>query len=324
LFVGSTDDELARVESALRPVVLDEGEVLMREGEPASWFALVHAGMLAISRQGAAGPEDLGIAGTGSLVGELGLLRGRPRAATVTALMPSGVLVGDHAAFEALLELGSVQDHVKQLASARLAANLRPTPMKLRDGTSVHLRPLLPSDRAAFIAAVRHWSAESLRRRFFSGGVPSARLLDYLIDIDFVDHFAWVVVDPEADDSLVAVARYIRHADNADLADLAFGVADTHHGRGIATLLFGALGAAASVGGVREFDADVLFENGPMRAVFAKAGARSTLGEFGIVHVTMPVESAVSLLDSSLRHEIEIASRDVVTAAGLALTHNDS
>jgi CRP-like cAMP-binding protein len=319
LFEACDANDLAAIGKWLEPREYATGDALMRQGEPGTFFALVVSGAVEITRAGPSGSERLGVADRGSVVGELALLRGRPRSATATALTPTLAAVGDHAAFERLLDLPGVYEHVRHLASARLAENLRPVPVMLRGNERALLRPLLPADRDAFESALRHPSSESLRLRFFTGGQPSSRMIDYLVDIDYVDHFAWVVVDGDDPNAMLAAARYIRHAGDTDQADLAFGVADTHHGRGIATTLLGALGAAASVAGIRVFTAEVLEDNAPMRAVFRKVGAKSTFSEPGVVALSMPVDAAASLLDPAMRREIETAARDVVTAAGLAL-----
>jgi CRP-like cAMP-binding protein len=61
----------------------------MREGEPGRDFALVVEGQVEVTRTGAGGVEHLAHATTGSILGELALLRHRPRIATVTAVTAS-------------------------------------------------------------------------------------------------------------------------------------------------------------------------------------------------------------------------------------------
>jgi RimJ/RimL family protein N-acetyltransferase len=210
---------------------------------------------------------------------------------------------------------------MRNLASARVAHDLRPVPANLRDGTPLLLRPLLPEDRRAFTAGVQALSPDSRRRRFFTPAEPSSQLLEYLVDIDYVDHFAWVVLDRRAPDDGLATARFVRDPDDPKTAEMAFGVADRLQGRGIGTLLLGAVGLPAQEGSVEHLVGHVLEDNTPMRAVLAKAGGRSTFAEPGVVRVEVVPAAAAGLLETGLRREVRSAVHDVVTAASLALTN---
>ena len=131
------------------------------------------------------------------MIGELALLRDTPRTATVTATVPTVALTGDAEAFGLLLDLPGVRERIERVVSARLAEFVRPVPANLQDGTPILLRPLLPSDRDGIAAAIREMSAQSLQRRFFSGGQPTEQLIDYLVSIDYINHFAWLVLDAQ-------------------------------------------------------------------------------------------------------------------------------
>jgi GNAT superfamily N-acetyltransferase len=163
-------------------------------------------------------------------------------------------------------------------------------------------------------------SEESLRRRFFSGGQPNELIIDYLVHIDYVDHFAWLVLDARGPTEGVATARYIRQHDAPERAEVAFAVKDAYQGRGIGGLLLGAIGAAASVSGITRFTGSLLSDNEPMRTVLSKGAASFAFGEPGVTSAELAVEDAASILDEGLRHELQVAARDIVTAAGLALT----
>ena len=321
LLEGCSPEAVAGVASQLVPRRLDPGEALMSQGEPGRFFAIVLAGEVAVEREGPDGVEALARVGEGSVLGELALLRGRARSATVTATTPTEVLTGDITAFDALLDLPGVLDSVRRLVSARLARGVRPVAAPLPDGTPLLLRPLLPSDRAAIAAAVREMSEESLRRRFFTGGQPSRRTIDYLVEIDYVDHFAWLILDGEDPSEGLATARYIRNHDTPEEAEVAFAVKDAFQGRGIGTLMLGAIGAAASVTGIRHFTASLLSDNAPMKAVLAKASASFAFQEPGVLGASLAVRDALDLLVDDLQHELRTAVRDIVTAAGLALAN---
>jgi CRP-like cAMP-binding protein len=321
LLAGCGSADLDSFAEHLESRRLDPGDRLMREGEAGTFFALLVSGQVAVTRDGPIGPEQLAVVGGGSVIGELALLRDMPRTATVTATVPTVALTGDAEAFALLLDLPGVRERIERVVSARLAAVVPPVLANLQDGTPILLRPLLPSDRDGIAAALREMSAESLHRRFFSGGQPTERVIDYLVSIDYINHFAWLVLDARMPTDGWATARYIRRRDIAKCAELAFAVKDAHQGRGLGSLLLGAIGAAASVGGIRDFTATLLSDNAPMRAVLAKANATFAFDEPGVTRAELSVQNAISLLGDALRRELQNAARDVVTAARLALTH---
>ena len=320
LFSGIGSAELSPLAEQLESRRLDPGERLMLEGEAGKFFALVISGQVEVTRTGPNGPEQLAHVGIGSMFGELALLRGTPRTATVTATVPTAVLTGDMAAFALLLDLPGVRERIERVVSTRLAEAVRPVRADLKDGAPILLRPLLPSDRDGIATALREMSAESLRRRFFSPGQPTEGIIDYLVSIDYVNHFAWIVLDARVPTEGWATARYVRSRATPDSAEMAFTVKDAYQGRGLATLLLGAIGAAASVGSIHDFTATLQSDNEPMRAVLAKANATFTFDEPGVTRADLTVKEATSLISDTLCRELQDAARGVVTAAGLALT----
>ena len=99
-------DETTRLELArqLEPVHVAAGEVIFRQGDVGQGLFLVVSGRLRVS-VAADGPErmlyDLG---RGAIVGEMALLTDRPRAATVSAVRDSDLLLLRVSSFTSLLE----------------------------------------------------------------------------------------------------------------------------------------------------------------------------------------------------------------------------
>jgi GNAT superfamily N-acetyltransferase len=299
---------------------LAPNEVLMREGEPGDTFALLVEGEVAVTRQIGGEQHLLARAPAGSILGELALLRHQPRTATVTAVTPVVAAFGDADVLLALIDQPPVLARLQRLASARLAHHLVPVPATLPDGTRVQLRPLLPEDRVGYRDAVRSLSPDSRRRRFFSPGRPSAAIVDHLVNIDFVDHFAWLVLRSGAPDTGLGSGRYVRDGDDPEQAEVAFGVVDHFQGRGVGTLLVGAVGVAAGEAGIRIMHGFVLEDNAPMLTVLAKAGGTTSFDEPGVRRVDVQPARAAALLEPHLAEALRSAVHDVVTAASLALT----
>ena len=82
--------DLAELLAALRPVEVAAGDVVLRQGDPGDDLCLVLSGRLAVRVDRADGPPTLlDEVGPGGVVGEMALLTGQPRTATVVALEPS-------------------------------------------------------------------------------------------------------------------------------------------------------------------------------------------------------------------------------------------
>jgi len=139
----------------------------------------------------------------------------------------------------------------------------------LRDGTAVLLRPITPSDREALAEGFSRLSEESRYRRFFA---PKRELneaeLRYLTELDGEQHFAiGALVDAEASERGLAVARFVRLLEQPDIAEPAIAILDEAHGKGLGTLLLVRLAAAALERGVTHFRTEVLADNEPMLAM---------------------------------------------------------
>jgi CRP-like cAMP-binding protein len=99
LFVDCTDDELRRIADASRIVVTQAGTVLTEMGTPGDSFFFIIDGRVSVQTPiGQAEPLR-----PGDFFGEMSLLDGEPRSATVTALTDLRVLVVDRLHFWQLL-----------------------------------------------------------------------------------------------------------------------------------------------------------------------------------------------------------------------------
>jgi MFS family permease len=106
LFAGLPTPRLEAAARALVPVAVDAGDAVVREGDDADRFYLVDSGSLRVTRRTDAGEETLRELGPGAVFGEIGLLRGVPRTATVTATTPGVLYALDAAGFAELVGSG--------------------------------------------------------------------------------------------------------------------------------------------------------------------------------------------------------------------------
>jgi len=124
LLAGLDDTDLRNLAAQARRVRVAAGAVLMREGSPADGLYLVLRGRLEVSKTGSGEELLLAHLGPGAFLGEMALLGGAPRSATVRAVRGTELLVIEPAAFRTLL-LGSPTAAltVLQAVAGRLAAN---------------------------------------------------------------------------------------------------------------------------------------------------------------------------------------------------------
>jgi signal transduction histidine kinase len=92
LLADLSDSALAELRDAGDELVLEPGQVLMREGDEPDGIYLVLEGELAVSREVNGSEHLLGISRTGEPLGELSVVRARPRLATVRASTAARVL----------------------------------------------------------------------------------------------------------------------------------------------------------------------------------------------------------------------------------------
>lgn len=119
LFRDCSPAELAAIDSLLTEIRVPEGRVLMHEGTRGLDFVVVAEGTAVVERNG----RVLNEVGPGSFVGELALLDGLPRTATVTAAAPMRVYALNRFEFHRLLEVApTVQAQVLDAARRRTLA----------------------------------------------------------------------------------------------------------------------------------------------------------------------------------------------------------
>lgn len=154
----------------------------------------------------------------------------------------------------------------------------------LRDGSSIHFRPVTVDDAEPVRAFLEGVSADSMTYRFF-GAVNLDWVTRWAIDVDYSDRYALVAeVGPQRE--IVAHGGYIRTDERS--AEVAFLVTDREQGQGISTLMLVHLASVARRHGIESFTAEVLPSNERMLEVFRNCGFPCSLHtEDGTVYVEL-------------------------------------
>ena len=108
LFAGVSPAALEVAVTRLAPITVAAGDVVVREGDPSDRFYIIESGRFAVDQvdPGTRLPRRLRVMGSDEVFGELGLMHGAPRSATVTAETDGRLLALDAPEFLDLLNAG--------------------------------------------------------------------------------------------------------------------------------------------------------------------------------------------------------------------------
>lgn len=103
LFAGLPPAELELLHSRMRTREFQAGQALCREGEPGDSLFVIASGLALVTVGEGAGAEELARLRVGDVLGEMSLLTGEPRSATVVAAFPTLALELDRPVYADLL-----------------------------------------------------------------------------------------------------------------------------------------------------------------------------------------------------------------------------
>ncbi len=211
----------------------------------------------------------------------------------------------------------------------------READVALRDGSTVHVRPVRADDEGALNAFLEALDPDSRMFRFFSGGVDLRAAARDMATVDYGQRYGLLAI---RGDDVIGQGVYI--GDGTGDAEVAFAVADRLQGLGLATLLLAHLAEVAADNDISVFHADVLPANHKMIEVFRESGfpveVSSEPGTIRAVFPTSFEDEAVRRFadrdrlaaEATLRYFLEPsaiavigASRDRATVGG-QLFHN--
>ena len=190
----------------------------------------------------------------------------------------------------------------------------------LRDGRTVHLRPIRPDDADALWEMWQRLSPETIRLRFFGPRKMDREGINIFTDVDMQDRFAVVA---ETGGRIVGVSRFDRLEEDPATAEFAVVVEDAEQGRGIGTALLRALVEPAADLGITRFEGDVLRENAKMLKMMRDAGLEPAFRDYGsVVHTEFratPTEAFLSSVDEQDRQAAIAALSSVLAPASVAV-----
>ena len=125
-FLGALSDEQRRTLAAKSTLRLyANGETVVAQGDAGAEMFIVQGGEVVVVRERGGGQGDLELArlGTGKFFGEMALMAGEGRTATVRASTPCSLLVIDHDALRSVLESAPhLVEHISRVIAERQAA----------------------------------------------------------------------------------------------------------------------------------------------------------------------------------------------------------
>jgi len=164
------------------------------------------------------------------------------------------------------------------------------TPVVLRDGSQVQIRPVRGSDAPLLADGFARLSARSRQQRFLSPKHSlSAAELRFLTEVDHHDHEAIGALSP-ADGRGVGIARYIRDPGDPEAAEIAVTIADDWQGRGLGTELLARLSDRARQEGICRFTATIAYGNAAMATLLQNMGAELAGHDHGTVDYVVDLD----------------------------------
>lgn len=159
----------------------------------------------------------------------------------------------------------------------------------LPSGRRVEIRPIEAADGPRLQAAYERLSPQTKYRRFLA---VKPRLtgadVTYLTGADGTDHVALVATLADDPGRIIAVARFVRVAEDPSAAELAIVVGDPYQGEGLGTELLARLASAALASGIGRLKATMLADNVPVHRLLRHGVARERhLGPIDEVEVEL-------------------------------------
>ncbi len=198
-------------------------------------------------------------------------------------------------------------------SQTEIQKSYKPCDVVLRDGLTVHIRPIQPDDESGLLELFRSMSPESRWLRFFAPVKESSLSAEAHreANIDYGNSFG-LVATTGLQGRIIGHAFYSRidekRPEDARRAEVAFSIANEYQGRGLGTILLGQLAKVAAENNIGVFEAEVMSANHKMLGVFRQSGFHVEVKvEAGQLSVSFPTEFTREAIER-FEHREQIAA----------------
>lgn len=189
LFDGLDARALEQVSRRMRPRRVPARGIICREGEPGDSLFIIRSGVAQVLGGPAPDVRTVARLRRGEVVGEMSLLTGAPRSATVVANVPTEVLELDQGAFAALLaEHPTILANLSRILSQRLARKNQSDAAGRRRGEAVALiiEPATAPLAGRILAAAGSTSVRGMVKMDLTGSVSGRGEVETIASVEDV------------------------------------------------------------------------------------------------------------------------------------------
>ncbi len=156
----------------------------------------------------------------------------------------------------------------------------------LRDGSTVRIRVMRPTDEPGLLALLQSLSEDSRWLRFYSSASGSALAAEAHREAN-LDHTFGLLAFSGAEERVVGHAFFAVIDEHS--AEVAFTITNDFQARGLGSILLGQLAEVAAANGIQVFEAEVVAANHSMLHVFRASGFPIEVdASAGQLHVAFP------------------------------------
>jgi acetyl coenzyme A synthetase (ADP forming)-like protein len=171
----------------------------------------------------------------------------------------------------------------------------RSADVALRDGSTVHIRPVREEDEQGLADFFDELSPDARGFRFFTAAASTKMAARLAVDVDYHSRYG-LVATRGVDEHIVGHGTYI--SDGPERAEVAFAVADRLVGRGLGTILLAHLAEVATEHRIPLFEAEVMPGNSRMVEVFRESGfPAETAAVPGAIHIELPTSFSAGAVE---------------------------
>ncbi len=140
-------------------------------------------------------------------------------------------------------------------------------------GRALRMGSVLPKNKKQISDGLKLMSPESIRNRFL--GIKSGfsqKELDYLTDVDGINHYAMGVEEVDGEKRGVAVIRLVRFKEDPTTAEIAITIIDSYQRRGLGSILLDLIILAALERKISNITFTYLRQNTAIEKLIQKKG----------------------------------------------------